>query len=643
MSDNRGQRGEPSPPRRPIARGDRIILISSIAIVILAVGLVPFYLFTPARNVVRAIAPKAVPAPAQRVPTPTQLPAASPTVAPPAIATSVPDVPSTTPRTPIPLPTANASDQRFAFVLLGYGGGGHDGAYLTDSMMVTIVDPEKKTLTLLSLPRDSWVPMEFDGKTAVYNKINTAYAFAMDPSLYPDRLSRYTGDKGPGTFTADTVSQLLGIPVTYYLALDFQGFRDMINAVGGIDVDVPTGFVARYPVNDDPSINANWETIQFYPGPQHMSGERAIEYARARETLDNSGEGSDFARSRRQRLIMQAFKARMLQPAGLVQLPRLLGIANSHVDTNYTVPAVSALSQLILDWKDVQIYQTAITTDNYLDEATGPDGAYLLVPSEPERSWSQIRAFARHLWDNPKAGVAMASTTITIEDDGAPSSDVTRLRTNLVRLGYQVGPTVDGASRDESRLVDQTGTGAASALVGQLSDDLQGGPLTVTSDPVSGSPALVFQLGADSGRFGVSTPIDEAAPLSVVGVDKVGAWSPDAAPTAVETPIVVTTTDTIQATPLPTRVIQQATPIPVANTSGMVVVPNLVGLPEAEAQRVINQSDLMTTYVKYQTASQVADHAFFQSIAPGGVLSQLPPAGSRVPRGTRIALAVRKA
>jgi LCP family protein required for cell wall assembly len=640
MSENRGRRGEPSPPRRPIARGDRIILISSIAIVILALGLVPFYLFSPAHNVVRSIVPKAVPpAPSLRVPTPTPLPVVSPTTAPPAIATSVPGVPSTTPRTPIPLPTANASDQRFAFVLLGYGGGGHDGAYLTDSMMVTIVDPEKKTLTLLSLPRDSWVPLEFDGKTAAYNKINSAYAFAMDPSLYPDRLGRYTGDKGPGTFTADTVSQLLGIPITYYLALDFQGFRNMIDVVGGIDVDVPTGFTARYPVNDDPSINANWETIHFNPGPQHLNGERAIEYARARETLDNSGEGSDFARSRRQRLIIEAFKARMFQPAGLVQLPRLLGIANSHVDTNYALPAVSALSQLILDWKDVQIYQTALTTDNYLDEATGPDGAYLLIPSEPEHSWSQIRAFARHLWDNPKAGVAMAATTITIEDDGAPASDVTRLRTNLVRLGYQVGPTVDGVSRDESRLVDQTGRGAASALIGPLSDDLQGGPLALTSDPVSDSSVLVLQLGADSGRFGVSTPIDDAAPLSVVGVDKVGIWSP----TAGETPVVITTTDTIQPTPITTRVSQPVTPIPVANNSGMVVVPNLVGLPEAEAQRLINQSDLMTTYVNYQTANQVADHAYFLSIAPGSVLSQLPPAGSRVPRGTRIALAVRKA
>src|SRR6185437_3881374 len=141
------------------------------------------------------------------------------------------------------------------------------------------------------------------------------------------------------------------------------------------------------PANDDPSINANWITIRFASGPQHMDGERAIEYARARETLDNSGEGSDFARSRRQRLIIEAFKQRVLQPGGLLHVPQLLSIASQHLDTNYAVPAVTQLSQLALDWKDVHFYQTALTIGNYLEEGTGPDGAYLLVPSSPDHSW----------------------------------------------------------------------------------------------------------------------------------------------------------------------------------------------------------------------------------------------------------------
>src|SRR5262249_29467236 len=98
--------------------------------------------------------------------------------------------------TPRLAPSPTAVDQRYAFLLLGYGGGGHDGTYLTDSMMVLIVDPARKTLTMLSLPRDAWVPMSFDGKTQIYNKVNTAYAFAMNSSFYPNRLDRYKGNQG---------------------------------------------------------------------------------------------------------------------------------------------------------------------------------------------------------------------------------------------------------------------------------------------------------------------------------------------------------------------------------------------------------------------------------------------------------------
>src|SRR5258708_32690432 len=175
-------------------------------------------------------------------------------------------------------------------------------------MMGGIVDPSRTSLTMLSLPRDSWVPMSFDGKSTIYNKVNTAYAFATDTRLYPNRLDRYKGDQGAGTFASDTVSQLLGIPMRYYLALDFQGFRQMIDAVGGIDVEIPASFSAHYPINDDPSINPGWTVVRFAKGMEHMNGERAIEFARAREAIDNAVEGSDFVRSRRQRIIMQAFQ-----------------------------------------------------------------------------------------------------------------------------------------------------------------------------------------------------------------------------------------------------------------------------------------------------------------------------------------------
>jgi anionic cell wall polymer biosynthesis LytR-Cps2A-Psr (LCP) family protein len=138
--------------------------------------------------------------------------------------------------------------------------------------------------------------------------------------------------------------------------------------------------------------------VKFDKGQQHMDGVRAIQYARAREALDNPDEGTDFARSQRQRLIIEAFKGRLFQPAGLIHIPDLMGVAGRHVDTNYTVPSALQIAQLAVGWGDVRFYQAALTNENYLADSAGPEGTYILVPDSPEGSWAQVRAFARRLW-----------------------------------------------------------------------------------------------------------------------------------------------------------------------------------------------------------------------------------------------------
>jgi LCP family protein required for cell wall assembly len=574
----------------------------------------------------------------------------SPTPIPNGSVASVLDLTPTSLQVPAAIPTAGANESRFAFLLLGYGGGGHDGAYLTDSMMVVVVDPAGKTLTLLSVPRDSWVPLAFTGHTDVYNKINTAYAFAQDPTVFPNRLPRYDGAQGPGNFAMDTVSRLLGIPIRYYLGLDFQGFRDMINTVGGVEVDVPDGFSAHYPINDDPSINAGWMTVTFTAGPQHMDGERAIEYARARETIDNPNEGTDFARSRRQRLIMEAFKTRLFQPGGLIHLPQLLSIASQHVDTNYTVPDVAQLSQLILGWKSVKIYQTALTSSNYLEDGTGPDGTYITVPNSPDHSWAEVRAFARRVWQDPAAGVAMASTTVVVENDTGVPGVAGQVGDALASLGYQVGTPVVGPTRTQSLLVDPTAT-ADAAFIHQLGQDLGRPDLAVaTASPSEASapvPAktVVLHLGSDDVALTLKVPPDPTAPYSTVGVVKFGVWpyvptAATATPAPEVRPIIpVPIADS--PTPVHQAIVPTAEPSGTAKPTGLIVVPRLLGLPAASAQHLAEQTGLGATLI-YQTLNDVSDHQFFFSVKPGFVLSQWPVPGKSVPRGTKISIAVRK-
>ena len=550
----------PMAPRRA-SRGSTVLRSSLLVLAVYALGLIPFYFLTPVHDTLpRLLFPVSetgsiAPGLSIARPNPSKsevkqkVGADSASVAAPTAVNA---------QAAAAVPADAANDPRYAFVLLGYGGAGHDGAYLSDSMIVVIVDADRKTLTLVSVPRDSWVPMTFDGKTAIYNKINTAYAFGRDPSLYPDRLPRYMGDNGAGVFAADTVSRLLGVPIRYYMGIDFHGFRDMINTVGGVDVDVPASFSARYPANDDPSIDASWMTVRFTKGIEHMTGERAIEFARARETLDNIDEGSDFARSRRQRLIIEAFKNRTLQPGGLIHLPQLVGIASTHIDTNFSVPDVAGLSKLALDWKDVHIYQTALTTSNYLEDATGPDGTYATVPRSSTHTWSQIAALMQKIWADPASGVAISQTHLVVENDTGVAGAAARETAILTSLGYLVDSPVSGSVRSASRLLDPSGHQLALPLVPSLRKDLGLRSLEVADDTVDPTASFTLQLGSDDlAAIPSVVPTDRSSPTSAVGIEKFGVWAPDSGsavdpPTAVSNPT-APLADSTHRTPTPAR------------------------------------------------------------------------------------------
>src|ERR1700726_69070 len=183
-------------------------------------------------------------------------------------------------------------DQRINILLLGYGGPGHDGPYLTDSVMLLSIRPASHEAIMISLPRDLRVKIPaLPNNRFMTGKLNSAYAIGIDHINYPNVRSDLKTDTGGGDLAAATVSQITGQPIDYWVGVDFKAFRDVVNAIGGIKVDVPTTL-------DDPYFPAGESTgmmhIRITAGPQQFDGERALEYARSRETT------SDFDRSRRQ-------------------------------------------------------------------------------------------------------------------------------------------------------------------------------------------------------------------------------------------------------------------------------------------------------------------------------------------------------
>lgn len=194
------------------------------------------------------------------------------------------------------------TDGRVNVLLLGMAGGIHDGPDLTDTIIIVSFDTNKHTVSLLSLPRDIW-------SDALKDKINSAYHYGEEKK------------KGGGMVLARAVMEdVSGLPMHYVVTLDFTQFENLIDVLGGIDVNVTTGFTdTEFPIagkeNDecdgDPKFLCRYETITFTTGVQHMDGTTALKYVRSRHA--EGDEGTDFARGRRQQDVIFALKEKIMK------------------------------------------------------------------------------------------------------------------------------------------------------------------------------------------------------------------------------------------------------------------------------------------------------------------------------------------
>jgi LCP family protein required for cell wall assembly len=187
-------------------------------------------------------------------------------------------------------------------LVMGTDGGrarGRTDARRSDSLMLLRVDPTTHRLSYLSIPRDLRVEIPGYGTS----KINAASQIG-----------------GPA-LTLATVKALTGLPIDHVVVVDFDGFRDLIDAIGGIDVDVPKAILSNtFDCPYKPSRCANWEGWRFEKGPQHMDGRRALVYSRVRKNqLDPSD--TDITRGTRQQLIADAVGSRVASIGTFLRLP----------------------------------------------------------------------------------------------------------------------------------------------------------------------------------------------------------------------------------------------------------------------------------------------------------------------------------
>lgn len=250
-------------------------------------------------------------------------------------------------------------------LILGYGGQGHEGAFLTDSLLLLHSNLGSGDTAQISIPRDLWVQIPPD--SGRYAKINSAYAYARSDDDDP---------VAGGALATLKVEQVTGISTDRWVTIDFQGFRALVDALGGVDIEVEHSFSSDYPANDDPSIDPSWITVSFEAGRQHMDGETAMRYARARYA-DVPVEQGDFARSQRQQRLMSAISARLKNP---VHWWRAFAVMNALQPALQTNLAPADLLMLFLRADTGGATRIRLDEGNVLENATSDDGQAILQP-----------------------------------------------------------------------------------------------------------------------------------------------------------------------------------------------------------------------------------------------------------------------
>jgi LCP family protein required for cell wall assembly len=294
--------------------------------------------------------------------------------------------------------------QRFTVLLLGLAGPGHNAAYLTDSLQVLSFAPKTGTATLISVPRDLWVSVpQFEGRGGAWRKINEAYQVGMGPVDRDDPQIPYTTHAKGGQVASKVVEQVLGLPIDAWVSLDFVGFQQFIDALGGVDVDVERGFTdTRYPANDDPSIDAGYTTIRFEAGCQHMDGARAMTFVRSRYAPKD---GSDFGRAQRQQRLLAALQHQLFRVTTIPKALALLGALEDHVHTSLSRREAQDLAGWLQGQADKQrsilIQRGGLDTAKLLFETRSPQGAYVLVPKHGRADYREIRRYVQNLLEAP--------------------------------------------------------------------------------------------------------------------------------------------------------------------------------------------------------------------------------------------------
>lgn len=309
-------------------------------------------------------------------------------------------------------------EKTYNLLLLGYGGAGHDGGYLTDVIKLVNINPEKRQIIVISVPRDLWVDLPIRSDKSEYFKINAAYAIGYDNTSYPLKEPQYKGEAGAVRMIKEVLGEVTGIPVDYYLAIDFEGFKKAIDILGELEVSVPVAFDDYfYPVKGlenetcgksgeeiadlhekysgfqlEKQFECRYEHLHFEAGSQLMNGETALKFVRSRHSDTHGG---DFARAQRQLAVLLALKNKIISIGALDNTPSFIKQFENIIKTDFDVQVAKKLLKDVPGLAEFEVRSIHLTDENVLVESKGPQGQFILIPKEGVGKWEKVRSFIK--------------------------------------------------------------------------------------------------------------------------------------------------------------------------------------------------------------------------------------------------------
>jgi len=381
------------------------------------------------------------------------------------------------------------SEERVNVLLLGIDRrGGKGWGYRTDTIIIVTVDPINKTAGMLSIPRDLYLPIPGNGE----DRINTANVWGYS--------RKYPGG-GPALLKR-TIEANFGIPIDYYVMVDFQGFKEIIDTLGGVDVNVPRRLHdTKYP-DPKPGDPYGMKTVHFDTGWQHLNGQEALEYARSRMST------SDFDRARRQQQILLAIREKALN-IGVVNLiakmPSLAATMMDSVKTDMTLDEMKELSLLVPDIDPESIKSVVIKKPMVSGYRTEKGGAVQLP------KWDLINPVLADMFAAPMVEAPVPTPTqpvlpaatptlapeqleelqelaaegarIAVQNGTSEPNFAAQVAAMLLEMGYQVVEYGDADRTDYAKtvLVDYTGK---NYTLERLIEEFQVAPENVRHSPI---------------------------------------------------------------------------------------------------------------------------------------------------------------